>query len=93
MKRLTVAVAALAAGMLTIVAQSQAQADRDLFHKTVGKVAAADRKAEKPVAKNLAAKEPSASLAWQRPSTIKGQRSAKASKAKAKKSKARRSLA
>ena len=50
MKRLTVAAAVFAAGMLTIVAQSQAQADRDLFHNTVGKVAATDRKVAKPVA-------------------------------------------
>ena len=48
MKRLTVAAAALAAGMLTIVAQSQAESDRNMFHKPAGKVAAADRKAEKP---------------------------------------------
>ena len=86
MKRLTVAVAALAAGMLTIVAQSQAQADRDLFHNTVGKVAAADRKAEKPVAKNLAAKEPKRLAGLAKTKTKKASK-AKASKAKAKKSK------
>ena len=57
MKRLTVAAAALAAGMLTIVAQSQAESDRNMFRKPVAKVAAADRKAEKPVAKDIADKE------------------------------------
>ena len=82
MKRLTVAAAALAAGMLTIVAQSQAQSDRDLFHNTVGKVAAADRKAEKPVAKKLAAKEPKRFAGLAKTKTIKASK-AKASKAKA----------
>ena len=47
MKRLTVAAAALAAGMLTIVAQSQAESDRNMLHKPVAKVAAADRKVRK----------------------------------------------
>lgn len=56
MKRLTVAAAALAAGMLTIVAQSQAESDRDMFHKPVAKVAAADRKTEESVAKDIAGK-------------------------------------
>jgi soluble lytic murein transglycosylase-like protein len=56
MKRLTVAAAALAAGMLTIVAHSQAESDRNMFHKPVAKVAAADRKTEKPVAKDVAGK-------------------------------------
>jgi soluble lytic murein transglycosylase-like protein len=56
MKRLTVATAALAAGMLTIVAHSQAESDRNMFHKPVAKVAAADRKTEKPVAKDVAGK-------------------------------------
>ena len=50
MKRLTVASAALAAGMLTIVAQSQAESDRNMFHRPVAKDATADRKTEKPVA-------------------------------------------
>ena len=83
MKRLTVAVAVFAAGMLTIVAQSQAQADRDLFHNTVGKVAATDRKVAKPVAKKLAAKEPKRFAGLAKTNTIK------ASKAKASKEKAR----
>jgi soluble lytic murein transglycosylase-like protein len=56
MKRLTVAAAALAAGMLTIVAQSQAESDRTMFRKPVANVAAAARKAEKPAAKDIAAK-------------------------------------
>jgi soluble lytic murein transglycosylase-like protein len=56
MKRLTVAAAALAAGMITIVAQSHAESDRNMFHKPVAKAALADRKPEKPVAKNVAAK-------------------------------------
>jgi soluble lytic murein transglycosylase-like protein len=57
MKRLTVAAAALAAGMLTIVAQSQAESDRNMLHKPVAKGAAADRKVEKPAAKDIAAKD------------------------------------
>jgi soluble lytic murein transglycosylase-like protein len=56
MKRLTVAAAALAAGMLTIVAQSQAESDRNIFHKPVAKVAAADRKTAKAEAKEVAGK-------------------------------------
>jgi soluble lytic murein transglycosylase-like protein len=56
MKRLTVAAAALAAGMLTIVAQSQAESDRNIFHKPIAKVAAADRKTEKADAKDNAGK-------------------------------------
>jgi soluble lytic murein transglycosylase-like protein len=56
MKRLTVAAAALAAGMLTIVAHSQAESDRNMFHKPIAKVAAADRKTEKPDAKDIAGK-------------------------------------
>jgi soluble lytic murein transglycosylase-like protein len=56
MKRLTVAAAALAAGMMTIVAQSHAESDRNMFHKPVAKVATADPKAEKPAAKDVAAK-------------------------------------
>jgi soluble lytic murein transglycosylase-like protein len=50
MKRLTVAAAALAAGMLTIVAQSQAESDKTMSHKPAGKVAAIDWKAEKVAA-------------------------------------------
>ena len=57
MKRLTVAAAALAAGMLTIVAQSQAESDRNMFHKPVAKVAAADARRQKPDAKDIAGKE------------------------------------
>jgi soluble lytic murein transglycosylase-like protein len=85
MKRLTVAAAALAAGMLTIVAQSQAESDRNMFHKPAGKVAAADRKtekptgkiavadrkADKPVAKNIAAKGAKRIASLAKPNTVR----------------------
>jgi soluble lytic murein transglycosylase-like protein len=56
MKKLTVAAAALAAGMLTIVAQSQAESDRDMF-RTIQKVPdTRQKKAEKPEAQDATGK-------------------------------------
>ena len=54
MKRLTVAAAALAAGMLAIVAQSEAESDRDMFR--MAQKAPDKRKAGKPQVQDATAK-------------------------------------
>jgi soluble lytic murein transglycosylase-like protein len=95
MKRPTVAAAALAAGMMTIVAKSHAESDRNLFHNPAAKVAATDRKMEKPkaerpvAAKDITAKD-SAPKGAKRTASLAKRTTAKASKAKARKAKAAR---
>ena len=56
MKRLTVAAAALAAGMLTIVAQSQAESDHDMFRMVQKVPGTKQMKAEKPKMQDATAK-------------------------------------